>query len=156
MNLKAEKSTKNRKILKFWKFLNFFENFSEFQAIVFSQFFKLSWQSSSQKTSPWSPQFNGVHQKFVWTLVRALRAKADTPWYRDFCISFKISWAGVRFPRAQPRSRTSSVCQSILLIMEMILHTLIAIVALKAAEINRSEVTKKVDTFAPPHVPNTR
>ena len=40
--------------------------------------------------------------------------------------------------------------------MEMILHTLIAIVALKAAEINRSEVTKKVDTFAPPHFLNSR
>ena len=48
------------------------------------------------------------------------------------------------------RARTSSARQSILLIMEMILHTLIDIVAaLKAAEINRSEVTKKVDTFAP-------
>jgi len=56
--------------------------------------------------------------------------------------------AGVRFPRAQPRVRTSSAHQSILLTMEMILHTLIAIVALKAAEINRYEVTKKVDTFA--------
>ena len=56
----------------------------------------------------------------------------------------------MRFPRAQLRARTSSARQSILLIMEMILHTLIAIVALKAAEINRSEVTKKVDTFAPP------
>ena len=47
------------------------------------------------------------------------------------------------------RARTSSARQSILLIMKIILHTLIAIVILKAAEINRSEVTKKVDTFAP-------
>ena len=50
--------------------------------------------------------------------------------------------------RAQLRARTFNARQSILLIMEMVLHTLIAIVGLKAAEINRSEVTKKVDTFA--------
>jgi len=48
------------------------------------------------------------------------------------------------------RAHTCSARQSILQIMDMILHTLIAIVALKAAEMNRSEVTKKVDTFAPP------
>ena len=59
----------------------------------------------------------------------------------------------MRFPRAQPRASTFSARQWILLITEMILHTLIAIVALKAAEINRSEVTKKVDTFAPPPCP---
>ena len=66
---------------------------------------------------------------------------------------FKIVWAGARFPRAQPRVHTYGGRQSILLIMEMILHILIAIVALKAAEINRSEITKKVDTFAPPPFP---
>ena len=80
-----------QKIGKFWKFSNFFENFSDFQLIVFSWLFELSWRSSSQKISPWSPKFNGVHQKFVRALVRALRAKTDTPWYGDFCICFKIS-----------------------------------------------------------------
>ena len=68
-------------------------------------------------------------------------------------MGYLISWAGVRFLRAQQRAHTSSARQSILLIMEMILHTLIAIVALKAAEINRFEVTKKVDTFVPPPCP---
>ena len=63
---------------------------------------------------------------------------------------FNIGWAKLWFPRAQHYARTCRARQSILLIMEMILHTLIAIVALKAAEINRSEVTKKVDTFALP------
>ena len=67
-----------------------------------------------------------------------------------------MSRAAEQCARAQPRARTSNVRQSILLIMEMILHTLIDIVALKAAEINRSEVTKKVDTFAPPPFPNSR
>ena len=51
MNLKAEKiNKKNRKNFKFWKFSNFFENFSDFQAILFSRLFELSWRSSSQKT----------------------------------------------------------------------------------------------------------
>ena len=70
-----------------------------------------------------------------------------------FAYFLKISWAEVRFPRLQPRAHTSSARQSILLIMQMILHTLNAIVALKAAEINRSEVTKKVNTFAPTPFP---
>ena len=73
-----------------------------------------------------------------------------------FAYFLRLAGRGMRSPRAQPRARTSSARQSIFLIMEMILHTLIAIVALNAAEINRSEVTKKVDTFAPSHVPNTR
>ena len=87
-----------------------------------------------------------MHQKFVRTLARA---KADTPWYYDFACFLRLAGRGCGF-RARNRARTCSVCQSILLITEMILHTLIAIVALKAAEINRSEVTKIVDTFAPP------
>ena len=49
-----------------------------------------------------------------------------------------------------PRALNLSARQSNLLVMEIVLHILIAIAALKAAEINRSEVTKKVDTFAPP------
>ena len=48
---------------------------------------------------------------------------------------YLISWEGVQFPRA----RTFSARQSNLLIMEMILHTLIAIVALKAMKIHEFE-----------------
>ena len=63
-----------------------------------------------------------------------------------FAYFLRLAGRGCGF---RARARTYSLRLSILLIMEMILHTLIAIVALTAAEINRSEVTKKVDTFAP-------
>ena len=73
------------------------------------------------------------------TRTRSVRARKPHPLQDNFEKYGKItiSWVGVWFPRAQPRVQTSSAYQSILLIMEMILHTLIAIVALKAAEINR-------------------
>ena len=67
-----------------------------------------------------------------------------------FAYFFRLGWRGVRFPRAQPRVCTSSAQQLIFLIMQMVLHTLIAIVTLVAVEINGSEFTKKVDTFPPP------
>ena len=49
-----------------------------------------------------------------------------TPPCQDFCI------LGMRIPRARSRARTCSVFQSIFLLIEIILHTLIANVNLKA------------------------
>ena len=100
MNLKVEKINKKSKKLhfwKFWKFSNFFENFSDFQLIVFSRLFELSWRSSSQKTSSWLQQSNGVHQKFARSLVRALRAKEDTPWY--YSVQEKMFFEGITTPK---------------------------------------------------------
>ena len=72
-----------------------------------------------------------MYKKAARAVARALRAKIEIQWYGDFCMFFKIGWAGARFPRAQPRVHTYGGRQSILLIMELILHTLIAIVVLK-------------------------
>ena len=52
-----------------------------------------------------------------------------------------------QFPRAQPRVRSYTLRQSILLITEIIFHYFISSIALKAAEIDTSEVTQKVDNF---------
>ena len=92
-----------------------------------------------------------MHQKFVRALARYKPKQIPHDMVVILAYFFRLAGRGYGF-----RARTSSVRQSILLIMKMILHTLVAIVALKAAEINRSEVTKKVDTFAPPHFPNSR
>ena len=57
---------------------------------------------------------------------------------------FKIGWARVLFPRAY----TYGARQSILLIMEIISHTFIAIVAaLKAMKINQQKIRKILKIF---------
>ena len=83
-------------------------------------------------------------------VARALRAKMCNSQNADFFTFSNLTRAEARFPRAQPRARPFSARQSILLIKEMLFDYLIVIVAIKAAEIGKSEVTTKIDTFAPP------
>ena len=58
-----------------------------------------------------------------------------------------------RSARAQLRAQTFHASHWIAVVTEMLFDYLIAIVSSKAAEIGMSEVTKKVDTFAPSNAP---
>ena len=91
-----------------------------------------------------------MRQKCVRAVPRALRAKMYSVKIMNFPTFSQYLCTDARFPRAQPRARPFSARHCILLITEMLFDYLIAIVALKAAEIGMSQGTTKIDTFAPP------
>ena len=91
-----------------------------------------------------------MHHLGARALARALSIQTAALQKLDFRWFLKYGRAEARFPRAQPRARPYSARQSIVLTMRMILNILIVSVALKLAEINRLEVTKKINTFTPP------